>query len=82
MDNAKTHCSCGAEHDFDGITAKKFKWSEIPEYIECSECPECNPELLDNIEDHEADAYSEDINIEDLGDNLDFEDDEILDEIN
>lgn len=81
MDNGKTHCSCGAEHDFDGNTVKKFNWPEKPEYIECSECPECNPELLDTIENHEDEAYTENVDIEDLSSDLDLEDDEIPDEM-
>lgn len=76
MNNGKTYCSCGTEHDFDGGIAKKFNWPEIPEYIECSDCPECNPELLDTIENHEAEAYTENVNIDDLSENLDFEDTE------
>ena len=81
MIDGKTYCSCGAEHNFDGNTAKKFNWSEVPEYIECSDCPECNPELLETIESHEDEAYSENVDIEDLTSDVDFEDDEILDEI-
>jgi len=77
MDNIRrTYCSCGEWHDFDDDTAKKLEWDEIPEYIECNECPDCNPDLLDNIEDHEDEAYSENVNIEDLNENISLEDSE------
>lgn len=79
MDNVrKTYCSCGEWHDFDEGTVKKLRWDEIPEYIECPDCPECNPDVLDKIEDHEDEAYNENVNIEDLNGNMnieDFEDD-------
>lgn len=64
--NIITECSCGEQHEFDKDILKKMNWNSEPEYLECSECPVCTPELLDKPEDHEDEAYVEDINIEDL----------------
>lgn len=74
MAKIKTHCSCGLVHEFEGEKAKHFS-GDIPEYIECGECPECSPELLDNPEAHEDEAYKEEIDIEKLNDELFIEED-------
>jgi hypothetical protein len=76
----RTYCSCGEWHDFDNGILRKLDWDEIPEYVDCNECPQCNPDLLDNIEDREEEAYSENVNIEDLNQNIGLDD--IEDEIN
>lgn len=79
MAKMKTECSCGAIHEFDGEIAKKFEGS-IPEYIDCSECPVCNPELLEKPEDHEDEAYKEEADIEKLLKDDDIEDLEDIEE--
>ena len=65
MAKTKTQCSCGETHEFEGDNAKRFN-GKIPEYIECSECPECSPELLETPDDHEDEAYTEDIDVDKL----------------
>ncbi len=65
MAKMKTECSCGIIHEFDSETAKKFEGG-VPDYIECSECPVCSPELLEKPEDHEDEAYKEEADIEKL----------------
>ncbi len=62
----KTECSCGEKHEFDGISLKKMQVNEPPEFVECSECPICSPELFDTPEDHEDEAYKEEADIEKL----------------
>jgi hypothetical protein len=61
----KTDCSCGEIHEF-GQEYKKFFSNGFPDYIECNECPICSPELFDNPEDHEDEAYRDDVDIEEL----------------
>lgn len=80
MGITRTYCSCGVWHEFDHAKdSVKFE-GEIPEYVECGECPECNGDLLDNIEKHADEAYrDENVNIEDLTINSDL--DEIEDDI-
>lgn len=75
----KTECSCGAIHEFDGEIAKKFEGG-IPEYIDCSECPECSPELLEKPEDHEDEAYNEEADIDKLLKDENIEDIEDIEE--
>jgi hypothetical protein len=81
MAKVKTECSCGAIHEFDGEAAKNFE-GDIPEYIDCSECPVCSPELLEKPEDYEDEAYTEDVdieklNIDDISDDLDIDDEDL-----
>lgn len=66
MATIKTECSCGEQHQFDSESLKKMKLNDAPEYVECSECPICSPELFDLPEDHEDEAYKEEVNIEEL----------------
>ncbi len=65
MAKIKTECACGAVHEFEGAAAKYFE-GNIPEYVDCSECPECSPQLLDNPEDREDEAYKEEVDIAEL----------------
>lgn len=65
MAKIKTECACGAVHEFEGAAAKYFE-GNIPEYVDCSECPACSPELLDKPELHEDEAYKEEVDIEEL----------------
>jgi hypothetical protein len=71
MAKMKTECSCGTVHEFEGEAAKYFEGS-LPDYIECSECPVCSPDLLDKPENHEDEAYKEEIDIEKLDSQLDL----------
>ena len=71
----KTECSCGAIHEFDDKKDSSRFDGGIPEYIDCGECPECNPELFDTIEKHEDEAYKEEIDIEKLNDEIFLEED-------
>ncbi len=51
MEKRIIYCSCGLWHDIDELlTFKKFGEGEIPDAIECSECPICNDEDLDDDE--------------------------------
>ncbi len=81
MAKVKTECSCGAIHEFEGETAEKFE-GNIPEYIDCGECPVCSPELLEKPEDHEDEAYVEDVDLDkldiaDLTEDLGIDDEDI-----
>jgi hypothetical protein len=82
MGNIRTECSCGEQHEFESEVLKKMELKEAPEYVDCSECPVCSPELFDSPEDHEDEAYAEKIDIENLnGDlNLDLEEFDIDEE--
>jgi len=62
----KTECSCGEQHEFNQESLKKMQVNEPPEFVECSECPICSPELFDTPEDHEDEAYKEETDIEKL----------------
>jgi hypothetical protein len=62
----KTDCSCGEQHEFEKDIIKKMDWGSAPDFIECSECPICSPDLLDKPEDHEDEAYKEEVDIEEL----------------
>lgn len=76
MAKIKTECACGAVHEFEGANAKYFE-GNIPDYVECGECPICSPELLDKPELHEDEAYKEEVDIAELEKAL--EDDPIQD---
>ncbi len=65
MAKIKTICACGAVHEFEGAAAKYFE-GDIPDYVECGECPVCSPELLDKPELHEDEAYKEEVDIAEL----------------
>ena len=73
MGNTRTECSCGEQHEFDSNALKKMDVTTAPEYVECSECPVCSPELFESPEDHEDEAYKEKVNIEDLNGALDLD---------
>jgi hypothetical protein len=75
----KTQCSCGMIHEFDDKKDSSRFEGDIPEYIDCGECPECSPELLDTIEKHEDEAYIEEIDIEKLNGEVFLEEDIIED---
>jgi hypothetical protein len=63
-------CACG---ELCGITAdimQKMGWNSVPEFLDCSECPVCTPELLDTPEDHEDEAYAEDVDLDELEESL------------
>lgn len=75
MGNIRTECSCGEQHEFDSQALKKMELNTAPEYVECSECPLCSPELFETPEDHEDEAYKEKVNIEDLDTSLDLDHD-------
>lgn len=70
-----TECACGEKHNFSEEVVKKMGWRNPPEFIECNECPFCSPELMDKPEDHEDEAYNEEVDIEEL--EKAFEDEEI-----
>jgi len=76
MAKIKTECACGEIHEFEGPSAKYFEGT-IPEYVDCSECPVCSPELLDKPENHEDEAYKEEVDVAELEKAL--EDDPITD---
>jgi hypothetical protein len=75
MGNIRTECSCGEQHEFDSQALKKMEVNTAPEYVECSECPLCSPELFETPEDHEDEAYKEKVNIDDLDTSLDLDHD-------
>ena len=78
----KTDCSCGEQHEFEKDIIKKMQWDDAPEFIECSECPVCSPDLLDTPEDHEDEAYKEEVDIEELEKALEEEDFSDIEEFN
>jgi len=80
MGTVKTYCSCGVWHEFDESKDSARFEGAIPEYVECGECPECNGDLLDNIEKHEDEAYQHNGDIKDLDLNTSDED-EFEDEV-
>ncbi|MCX7878043.1 MAG: hypothetical protein N2510_05295 [Ignavibacteria bacterium] len=74
-----TECACGERHEYEEEIIKKMGWSIPPDFIECNECPVCSPELLDKPEDHEDEAYNEEVDIEELekaldDDGMDYDD--------
>lgn len=52
MDKQLVYCSCGLWHDIKELEKRmKFDEDEIPDVINCSECPICNDD--DDLEDEE-----------------------------
>ena len=76
----KTDCSCGEQHEFDKSIIAKMQWTDTPEFIDCSDCPICTPELLERPEDREDEAYSQEADIEELLKEEEIEDIEDQDE--
>ncbi len=75
-----TECSCGEKHELDSGSLKKMQVKEAPEYVECGECPVCNPEFFDMPEDHEDEAYRDESDVKELLMDDNFEDIEELED--